>query len=348
MRIAVLMGGTSPERDVSLTSGRAVAKGLRRAGHDVIEVDAALGTEQNWEQDLVFKDEIKRQPPRADELPAIGPRPVFEAVHALSMLDIDVVFIALHGVPGEDGTVQGMLELAGLPYTGSGVLASTLAMDKMMSKTIFNEKGIRTPSWLPLSIDSDQFAEGIGEQVENAFDLPVVVKPNNGGSTVGVSIVDEREGLEDALHAAADYAQEILIEQYIPGRELTVSVLGTETLPVIEIHPEHGVYDYECKYTKGKSTYTVPAELPDDITAHTSEMGMRAFEALGCSGFGRADFRLSEENVPYCLEVNTIPGMTETSLVPKAARAVGIDFASLVDRIVRLALEKEKTNRERK
>jgi D-alanine-D-alanine ligase len=347
MRIAVLMGGTSPERHVSLASGKAVAKGLREAGYEVIEVDAALGAEQHRGQCSALNGGIGHCPPESGQFPPGGHRSVFEAVRGLLSLDIDAVFIALHGVPGEDGTVQGMLELARLPYTGSGVLASSLAMDKKMSKTIFRERGILTPQWLPVTVDSDHYEKAIETQVEQTFGFPVVVKPNDGGSTVGLSVVESREGLMGALRGAAVYSKNILVEQYIPGRELTVSVLGTEALPIIEIQPEHGLYDYECKYTQGKSIYTVPAELPGEVSARTGQMGLKAFEALGCYGFGRADFRLSEENVPYCLEVNTIPGMTETSLVPKAARARGIDFTSLVDRIIGLALEKGTVNRER-
>lgn len=339
MRVAVLMGGTSAERDVSLASGKAVAKGLLQIGYDVIEVDTALGDHQEGKHSEEPYEGIKRQPPKPNKWSTNNQRRVFEAIQYLTSQSIDVVFIALHGVPGEDGTVQGMLELANLPYTGSGVLASTLAMDKNVSKVIFKERGIRTPTWLQFEVDDEGLHSAPAKQVEKMFGFPLVVKPNDQGSTVGLTLVKHSDELETAIQKAASYSREVLIERYIPGRELTVSILGDEALPVIEIHSEHGLYDYECKYTRGKSTYTVPAELPDEVATKTKALARKAFEALKCYGFGRVDMRLDEGNNLYCLEVNTIPGMTETSLVPKAAKAVGFDFPELVDRIVQLALK---------
>jgi len=341
MQIAVLMGGTSPERDVSLASGKAVAGGLREANYDVIEADAALGAGQEWDRPVSADRGIGSRPPEPDGSQQGGHRKIFETVYALSTLNVDVVFIALHGVPGEDGLVQGMLDLAGLPYTGSGALSSALAMDKILSKTLFREKEILTPPGFPVKMNRDDVDGSVIERIQSSFGFPVVVKPSNGGSTVGLTIVKEEGSVTEALHRASIFSRNVLIEEYIPGREVTVSIVGGKALPVIEIHPQHGIYDYECKYTVGKSTYTVPAELPDDVAARLREIGVQAFEALGCCGFARADFRLDGENRPYCLEVNTIPGMTETSLVPKAARAAGIDFPSLVDRIVRSALEED-------
>ncbi|UCE19312.1 MAG: D-alanine--D-alanine ligase [Gemmatimonadota bacterium] len=340
MRIAVLMGGTSTERDVSLASGRAVARWLQKAGHQVIEIDAAFGANRQDNISPHVRGSIQRRPPKPDELSAYGHRRVFESVHDLITRKIDAVFIALHGVPGEDGTVQGMLELAGLPYTGSGVLGSTLAMDKIISKKLFEKDGIQTPAWFSLTADVGAGHQEIQSRIESTFGFPVVVKPNNQGSTVGLSIVHQPSDLEAAFREVRSYSEEILLEQYIAGRELTVSLLGKEALPVIEIHPEHGVYDYECKYTKGKSTYTVPAELSEKVLLQIQKMGVKAFESLKCDGFGRVDIRLDENNEPFCLEVNTIPGMTETSLVPKAAMAQGISPPDLVDEILRLALER--------
>ena len=345
MRVAVLMGGTSAERDVSLASGRAVARALRDIGHEVLEIDGARGSDQGPMDAPSLREGIRREPPEPDDRSAASHRLVFEAVQLLTSLDTEVVFIALHGAPGEDGTVQGMLQLAGLPYTGSGVLASTLAMDKGMSKTVFNERGIRTPTWFPLSADDGASGEHLSRRIEELFGFPAVVKPNNQGSTVGLSIVEHPHELVRAVEKAAAYSEEILVEQYIAGRELTVSILGDEALPVVEIHPEHGVYDYECKYTKGKSHYSVPADLDEEVAARTRDMGLEAFRAVKCHGFGRVDVRLDEEKRSYCLEVNTIPGMTETSLVPKAAEAVGITFPQLVERIIQLALLREKRKR---
>jgi D-alanine-D-alanine ligase len=346
MRIAVLMGGTSAERDVSLASGRAVAGWLREVGHQVIVVDAACGADQHMGTGKEGQGSIKRRPPKQEELSARDQRRVFESVQHLTTQNVDAVFIALHGVPGEDGTVQGMLELAGLPYTGSGVLGSTLAMDKVISKRLFRENDIQTPEWLSVTADARMKHQEIRSRIESTFGFPVVVKPSNQGSTVGLSIVHQPAELEEAFREAQTYSDEILVEQYISGRELTVSLLGKEALPVIEIHSEHGVYDYECKYTKGKSTYTVPAELPEEVILQAKEMGIKSFETLKCYGFGRVDIRLDENNEPYCLEVNTIPGMTETSLVPKAAKAQGIAPPDMVDKIVRLAFERHNSGNE--
>ncbi|MFQ6094034.1 MAG: D-alanine--D-alanine ligase, partial [bacterium] len=287
MRVAVLMGGTSAERDVSLASGRWVARGLRAAGYEVSAIDTALGGQQPGENPERLGEGIRRQPPKPDRFSPAGDRSAFEAVQLGASLNPEAVFIALHGGPGEDGTVQGMLELAGLPYTGSGVLASALAMDKAVSKTIFKEKGVLTPPWFQIRADDGAGGPAISRKVEETFGFPVVVKPNDQGSTVGLSIVERPQELGRAIKRAAAYSREVLVEQYVPGREVTASILGDEPLPLIEIHPEHGVYDYECKYTKGKSRYTVPAQLPDEITARSKEMGMKAFEALKCAGFGR-------------------------------------------------------------
>ncbi len=340
MRIAVLMGGTSAEREVSLASGRAVVQGLARAGYDVVAVDVGEGLA--WTPDDVSTQRMSgRRRPVCGTMSAAEMRVVYDSIHSLLAQNVDVVFIALHGVPGEDGTIQGMLELAGLPYTGSGLLASAVAMDKAMSKKLFQNSGIPTPAWI-LTRSGDG---RLMDQINATIGFPLVAKPPDQGSTVGLSIVERPQDLQSALDMARSYSAEVLLEQYIPGRELTVSILEGSELPVIEIHPEHGIYDYECKYTKGMSSYTVPADLPEEIGSRLREMGKRTFDALQCRGFGRVDFRLTDDNRPFCLEVNTIPGMTETSLVPKAARAVGIDFPELVDRIVRLALREHNQKR---
>lgn len=341
MKIAVLMGGTSAERDVSLASGRAVAQGLAKVGYDVLAVDVGEGSAGNPDRCAG----PGKGHPFSGKRSADRMRIVYNAIHALLDQNIDVVFIALHGVPGEDGTVQGMLELAGLPYTGSGLLASSLAMDKAVSKKLFQDSGIPTPAWILARSGESGRLDGLMDQIESMIGFPLVVKPHDQGSTVGLSVVERPRDLPAALDKARAYSAEVLLEQYIPGRELTVSIVEGCELPLIEIHPEHGIYDYECKYTKGMSSYTVPADVPEEIGSGLREMGKRTFDALKCRGFGRVDFRLTEDDRPLCLEVNTIPGMTETSLVPKAAGAAGIVFPELVDRIVQLALSEHHQKR---
>jgi D-alanine-D-alanine ligase len=326
MKVAVLMGGHSAEREISLKTGRGVAQALRKLGYEVAAVDAADG------RLLPAGDEEGAAPPAA-----LAPAQPVQLVSAQAMQEAEVVFVALHGGAGEDGTLQALLELAGKPYTGSGVLASALAMNKAMAKRLFEHAGIPTPRW--------RLFDARGEQAPKVFDArelggyPVVVKPNAQGSTVGLTVVQRAEGLPAALEEAARFGDEVLVEEYIPGREVTVGVLGGEALPVVEIVPSHGLYDFECKYTPGMSEYRVPAPLEPEQARTLQQLGCRAFRALGCRGVARVDFRLSPAGEPFCLEVNTIPGMTPTSLVPMAARAVGISYDQLVGRMLELALE---------
>jgi D-alanine-D-alanine ligase len=244
------------------------------------------------------------------------------------------VFLALHGGAGENGTIQALFELAGKPYTGSGVLASALAMNKAMSKRMFEREGIPTPKWQLL--DAQDSEPTVDTTTLGGY--PLVVKPNEEGSTVGLTIVTRPEDLPDALQVAFDYGREVLVEQYIPGRELTVAVLGNDALPIVEIKPRGGHYDYESKYTPGQSEYFCPADLPETLAGRIRELGVRAAKVLGCAGVARVDFRLSPAGMPYCLEVNTIPGMTPTSLVPMAAKAAGQSYDQLVARMIELAL----------
>jgi D-alanine-D-alanine ligase len=253
---------------------------------------------------------------------------------APAVTDSDVVFIALHGGAGENGTVQALLELSGRPYTGSGVLASALAMNKAMSKKVFVQSGIPTPKWQLLTAG----ARGKDIDVKALGGWPIVVKPNEEGSTVGLTIVSRAEDLDEAVDLSFQYGAETLVEQYIPGRELTVAVLGDEALPIVEIKPQGGHYDYESKYTAGKSQYFCPADLPEALAARIRKLGIDAARCLGCSGVSRADFRLPPDGDPSCLEVNTIPGMTPTSLVPMAAKAAGMSYDQLVARMIDLAL----------
>lgn len=340
MRVAVLMGGPSAEREISIRTGRAVSEALRRLGHEVIQVDP---TPED------FAGAGRGDPGPGVLRPATSHWRDGGAAGHLSFLalpdlrDCEAAFIALHGELGEDGRIQAALDLAGLPYTGSGALASALSMNKDMSKKMFVHHGIPTPRWICASASSSGLNRAPADpsrseldrsEVEGIGGFPIVVKPNDQGSTIGLTVVQEESGLADALRTAAVYSDCVVLEKYIPGRELTVSILDGSALPVLEIVPEGGLYDYTRKYVKGKSRYEVPAELDDDLAGRVRELGLRAFNALGCRGFGRVDFRLSPENEAFCLEVNTVPGMTETSLVPMAARAENVSFDQLVSRIL--------------
>ena len=349
MKIAVLYGGTSAEREVSLSSGRAVGAALAKRGHDVLLVDTAEGDTPVGALEAVAASAIGGEPP------AVRPESgsAIEAVQGEAVTRADVVVVMLHGGTGEDGTIQGLLELAGKRYTGSGVLGSALAMDKRVAKVMLELAGVKTPPWEVVTFDreadpsdrggspvlpSDGELETVGASVSALGGYPVVVKPNDQGSTVGLTVVRQESELVPAVRTASRYSRNVLVESYIPGRELTVAVLGEEALPVVEIAPKSGLYDYESKYGEGMSEYTCPAHLPDEVTSSLKESALAAFAALGCRGYARVDYRLSPEDMPYCLEVNTIPGMTELSLVPMAAAAVGMDFGELVERIVELAL----------
>jgi len=342
MKIVVLMGGTSAERDVSLASGEAIVNGLKEAGHQVLTIDTAKGYRLPEHQKKFLADGIKTVPPDVKALQDEGKRLALKTIESFDLSEVEIVFLALHGGQGEDGTIQALLELSGIPYTGSGVLASALAMNKAMSKKVFEREGILTPEWFVLESSDSIDPSSVIDKIIKSFDFPVVVKPNDQGSTVGLTVVKEKENLAKAISEAGIYSNKVLFERYIPGRELTVGILGDSALPVIEIVPEHGIYDYECKYTKGKSRYICPAEISKDKTNKIQEIGLKAFKALGCDGFARVDFRYGTDDKFYCLEVNTIPGMTATSLVPKAAGVMGIDFPELVNRIVKLARKKFK------
>ncbi len=336
MKIALLCGGVSPEREVSLLSGRNITKALRARNYEVIVIDPAYGTNQPGEKEL-FSVSITREPPKLNGSPLLSSRNYIEAVNNAIPEDVSLAFIALHGTWGEDGKIQSLLEFRGVPYTGSGVLASALAMDKLVSKRIFRQGGIPTAPWIPIRGKFDP--DIIRREIDRQFGYPIVVKPVNQGSTVGMTIVQNEQHLNDAVAMALRYSETVLIEMYIAGRELTVSMLGHDPLPVIEICPKEGYYDYKNKYIPGMTEYLVPAPLEEKDAANLQDIARKAFSLLDCKGFGRVDFRYNKAGEPYCLEVNTIPGMTDTSLVPKAAMAVGIEYDELCVRIVKNAVE---------
>lgn len=302
-KIAVLLGGTSAEREVSLNSGAAVLAGLREGGIDAYPVD----------------------PKEVD-------------VTQLKSMGFQKVFIALHGRGGEDGTLQGMLELMGLPYTGSGVMASALSMDKLRSKLLWQGAGLPVAPWVALT--RAEFEKGLSDKqlaVISALGLPVIVKPSREGSSVGMSKVVAENALQDALRLAFQHDEEVLIEKWLSGPEFTVAILGEEILPSIRIQPSGTFYDYESKYLSDETQYFCPAGLEASQEANLQALVLKAWTTLGCKGWGRIDVMLDSDGQFYLLEANTSPGMTSHSLVPMAARQAGMSFSQLVVRILELA-----------
>ena len=340
MKVLVFMGGFSFERDVSLDSGRAICNALEKSGHEVIALDTGAGAKLPDSYAKALSSSVHPDPPDIHELAKLDKTMTLRSVNGIDLADVDVVFIALHGGSGEDGTIQALLDLAGVPYTGSGVLASALAMDKDMSKKIFERERIPTPDWMIVKSNTKMDYNDCSRKIVERFGVPVIVKPSDAGSTVGLTLVKSEDGLMAALESAGEFTQKIMIEKYIAGRELTVAVLCDRPLPVVEIIPSHELYDYECKYLPGMSKYIVPAEIDDRLTTELQELGLKAFRALGCSGYARVDFRVDSQGNPYCLEVNTLPGMTDTSLVPKAAKVASISFRKLVEIICKEAIER--------
>lgn len=334
MHVVVLMGGDSDEREVSLASGRAVAAALRERGHHVEAIEIA-----DVRQIL--------------ELPAVR--------------QAEVVFPALHGGHGEDGHLQALLEVLGVEYALSGPLASALAMNKAACKRLMRGAGILTPDWLLVSWDAltgkpralapggraarqrqgaECTLEHLRERVLEELGMPLVIKPNRGGSSVGVEIVTEPDGFAAAFERASGSGQDVLLERFVPGRELTAAVFLGRRLPLVEIRPRQGFYDYQNKYTAGASEYLVPAPVHSPVYEQISDEALRLHDLLECRGMARMDFRLDGDQA-WCLEANTIPGLTETSLVPKAAAAVGITFGGLVEDLCRSARERGRKLAER-
>ncbi len=312
-RIGVLMGGQSSERDVSLRTGAAVHRALCRRGYDAVTID-------------------------------VGPT----LSRDLQEQKIAVAFLALHGAGGEDGSMQGFLETVGIPYTGSGIQASAVGMHKVTTKTVLAAYGIPVPAGIVIKR---------GEKVTSAQALkkgklrwPVVVKPASEGSTIGVTIVKKSSQWSDALALAHKYDRDAMVEAYIPGHEVTVSLLGREgeaplMLPAVEIVAPGGFYDFSAKYEKGKTQYLCPAPLPAVITKQIGAFALRTYEVLGCAGAARVDFRITHRGRPYVLEINTVPGMTETSLLPMAAAQAGIGYEELTERILESAVARMKGSR---
>lgn len=307
-RIGVLMGGRSSERDISLKTGQAVHQALTRRGYDAVAIDVT---------DRLHRD--------------------------LEDHKVAIAFLSLHGPGGEDGTIQGFLETLGIPYTGSGVRASAVGMHKAATKMLLAAHGVPLPTGTVVrECDRSSLAKVLRQ---TKLKLPIVVKPVSQGSTIGVTIVRRRTQWKEALALAHRYDPEAMVESYIPGHEAAVSILGTTSegstvLPAIEIVAPEGFYDFSAKYQKGKTQYLCPAPFPPKVMHHISDLARRTYEALGCEGAARVDFRITSRGRPYVLEINTVPGMTETSLLPMAAAQVGITYDDLVERILQSALDR--------
>lgn len=328
MRIAVLFGGASMERDVSVASARQVVAALRRRGHEVLAVETRQGVLGPAEEARMLAGAIDARPPARFESQPGLPAMVADAE---ALADVDLVFLALHGGSGEDGTMQALLELAKLPYTGSPPLGSALAMDKDVAKRLFLAAGVPTPEWRMLPSNA---APGEATALATALGFPLIVKPNREGSTVGLTRVDVPEHLAGAIETARAFGEEVLLERYIGGRELTVGVLDDAALGVGEIIPEHGdLFDYTAKYQPGAAREIFPAALSPELAARAQHLALAAHRALKLATYSRADFRLDPEGRLWCLEVNTLPGLTPGSLLPQSAQAVGIEFDELCERI---------------
>lgn len=335
LKVAVLMGGASAEREVSLSTGRQILNALDPAKYAVYALDTLSGQKflpagQALPLQTMKSEDGATEIVALPQLPQVGPqdRP-------------DVVVIALHGPGGEDGTVQGMLEVLGIPYTGSGVLASALAMDKAMCKRVLTFSGVLMPSDVTVHRGDREISTRLNRTPH--MELPWIVKPNAQGSTIGMSVVKSADELDQALNLAFEYDDTALIEQFITGTEITVPILGNndlEILPIVEIVPASGFYDYASKYTPGATDEIVPARISPAAAASARAIAEICHRSLGCRGMSRTDMIVTPSDDVYTLEVNTIPGMTPTSLLPRSAGAAGYTFSQVLDRLIGLALER--------
>lgn len=348
MNIVVLAGGLSPERDVSFVTGKGVAQALRKNGHQVILLDVFMGYGEE-EEDLaaVFEHSLSAS---VSVSGISGEAPDLEAVkksrkdqsdcffgpNVIAMCrKADIVFLALHGENGENGKVQAAFDLYGIKYTGTGYLSSALAMDKNLAKQLLTARGIPMPAGISMKKE-----ESLRDFSESGVTLPCVVKPCCGGSSIGVSIVRTEEEYRRALEEAFRWEREVVIEDYIEGREFSVAVIDFKALPVIEMAPVEGFYDYKNKYAAGSTVETCPADLPEEISGKMQRCAEDVARILGLDTYSRMDFLLDKEHRIYCLEANTLPGMTPTSLIPQEAQAIGMSFEELCEEIIQISLKK--------
>ncbi len=343
MKIVVLCGGTSTEREISILSGTEVVKALRSKGHYAVLADVYGGIPENPGEDL-FPEEYDIASAIEEIHSFTGEIPNWQAdpkrgFFGPGVIDLcrssDIVFLALHGQNGENGKVQAVFDLYGIRYTGTGTLGSAIAMDKAISKMILKDHHIPTPHGVKLCKSNH-----LTDLAAYTMKFPVVVKPVAGGSSVGVYIVEDQEAYETALKDAFSYEDEVVVEDYIKGREFSVSVIDGKALPVIEIAPLTGFYDYKNKYTPGAAVETCPANIPHRLAEQMQRYAEIGYEALRLEAYARLDFMMNENGDIYCLEANTLPGMTATSLMPQEAAQVGMDFPTLCEELIRVSLQK--------
>ena len=339
MKILLLAGGDSSERSVSLNSGRAVYESLKRQDHVVFAIDPVTG-KSLLNSDGTFIEDKSTESGKVSIHSSSSSWSLSKTLGSPAFQDIEIVMITMHGGSGEDGMLQSMLELAGKRHTGSGMAASAIAMDKAITKRICISEDIKTARFRVYRVTDSTIDDSIIEEIAEKFDFPMIVKPNDGGSTLGLSKVDEKNELKASLEKAVLESPNILIEQFIKGREITAAVLSGKALPLVEIVPNNGLYDFEAKYMKGKSEYYVPADISDEMTKTIQEAAVNIYNIIGCSGMARADFILDKKNDFYFLELNTLPGMTQLSLAPMAASAAGYGFDELIEQLLIKAIQK--------
>lgn len=341
MNIIVLAGGNSTEREVSIASGQGVCKALRERNHKAVLLDPYFGASQKEENLFPTEYDVDKAADAMREMSSkleetMKTRKGFFGPNVLEICkEADIVFLALHGANGEDGKVQSVLDLMGIKYTGSGPLSSGMAIDKGITKMVFEAKGVPTPKGITLEKGkcSSQFADyGMG--------FPVIVKPCCGGSSVGVCIANNQTEYQAALLEAFSYENEVVVEQFITGREFSVAVVDGKAYPVIEIAPLQGFYDYKNKYQAGSCVETCPADLSSALTKEMQKYAEMGYKALNLQAYARLDFLMDDEGNMYCLEANTLPGMTPTSLIPQEAKAIGMDYPQLCEKLIEVSLKK--------
>lgn len=350
MDIVVLAGGLSTERDVSFVTGNMVSKALRKNGHRVILLDVFMGYSDKaedlngiFERSEEVSVEVTGIPTTAPDLEMVkkSRKDQSDCFFGPNVIDLcrmaDIVFMALHGENGENGKIQAAFDLFGIKYTGTGYLSSALAMDKGLSKRLFQANGIPTPAGISMKKENCE-----RDFKKTGLTLPCVVKPCCGGSSIGVSIVRTEEEYNQALEEAFHWEEEVVIEDYVEGREFSVGVIDFKALPIIEIAPIQGFYDYKNKYAAGSAVETCPAELPEEVTKEMQHYAEEVAKVLGLNTYSRMDFLLNKENKMFCLEANTLPGMTSTSLLPQEAQAVGVGFEELCEKLIEISLKKYK------